>query len=110
MLFRSLVTALTSGAVVGLPVLEIAGAIPLVFGFLIAAAALLVLPGAVAAWYWLVRGMRGDVALVDVWDIATRARTFADPPGSRLEVVDASEVGTIRPWPWSNQGPTAVPG
>ena len=101
---------LGTGSAVALPMLEIVGAIPLVFGLLIAVAAFLVLPGAVVAWYWLDRGMRADVALVDVWDVATRKRTFVDPPGTRLEVVDASEVGMVLPWPWSNQGPTSVPG
>lgn len=110
---RTLLGALlTVVAAATLPVAEMLGAVPLAFSVPIGLAAGVLSPPAFAAWAAVRRApVADDLAAIDVWRVALTGRPpRVDEPTTDLVPADGALVGTIRPWPWSNEGPTAALG
>lgn len=91
--------------VCAVPWAELRGGLPLVLGVGLAAGAVLLLPGLLVSWP-IIRAAPETVALVDSWQLATRGRTYPDPPARRLvpipdDELDANPVPSSPPHPVS---------
>lgn len=109
---RALGVVLGTAVAGAIPLAEGLGALSLLLGVVVGLVAAVLAPPAVAAW--LVVRRRADLrglAYVDVRRVALLGRPpRVDPPASCLAPAQPSEMGEVRPWPWSNEGPTTALG
>lgn len=108
---RALVALFGVGLLSAIPVGEAIGAWPLSVSVPLGMAAGVLAPPAVVAWLAVCRGASRSLVWADVRRIALLGRPpGVDEPATALAPADESEVGTVRPWPWSGAGPTPVAG